>query len=430
MTPNLPDPFLPSGNRLRLLTAFLTLLTASVGGTATAEDWPCWRGPHRDGISRETGLLKQWPPGGPRQLWRAELSGGFSSVVVADGRLFTQTKEGNQEVVVCLDAATGKDLWRYRYDCDYTAYPTFTGGGRPQARTGPRATPTVEGDRVYTLGATGVLLCLEARTGKKVWQQDLLKIAGMNVPTHGFCGSPLIVGERIYLNPGGPKGKSLAALGKKDGSVIWQALDDPVGYACAVWAEVGGAPQVIFFTGVGVVGVAPADGRLLWRFPWKTRPPLHIATPIYTDGEVFVSSNYGTGGAVIRLRDRGEPETVWKSLAMQNHFSTSVLYEGHLYGVSEGRLRCVEFQTGAVKWSKDGLGRGSVALVDGRLIALGEYGPLILARATPTEYAEISRCQPLDKSTLTWTAPVVSGGRLFVRSENALLALDVRGEGK
>jgi outer membrane protein assembly factor BamB len=349
---------------------------------------------------------------------------------VADGRLFTQTKENNQEVVVCLDAATGKDLWRYRYDCDYAAYRSFTGGGRPQARTGPRATPAVVGDRVYSLGATGVLLCLETRTGKKVWQQDLLKIAGMDVPTHGFSGSPLVLGERIYLNPGGPKGKSVAALDTKDGSVVWQALDDPVGYACPVWAEVGGSPQVLFFTGAGVVGVAPKDGRLLWRFPWKTRPPLHIATPIYADGRVFVSSNYGSGGAVFRLRDRDEPETVWKSLAMQNHFSTSVLYEGHLYGVSEGQLRCVEFRTGAVKWSKGGLGRGSVALADGQLIALGEYGELILARAAPAEYTEASRCQLFDKSTLTWTAPVVSGGRLFVRSENALLALDTRGENK
>jgi outer membrane protein assembly factor BamB len=145
---------------------------------------------------------------------------------------------------------------------------------------------------------------------------------------------------------------------------------------------------------------------------------------------VFVSSNYGSGGALFRLTNQGEPDTVWKSLAMQNHFSTSVLYEGHLYGVSEGRLRCVEFQTGMVKWSRPGLGRGSVALADGHLIALGEYGEMVLARAAPAEYAEVSRCQVFDKGTLTWTAPVVSGGRLFVRSENALLALDLRGEGK
>jgi outer membrane protein assembly factor BamB len=418
------------GNLIRLVTTLLVFLASSAGRPARAEDWPCWRGPRRDGIARETGLLKEWPTSGPRQLWRAELSGGFSSVVVADGRVFTQTKEKNQEVVVSLDAATGKDVWRYRYDCDYGAYRTFTGGGRPQARTGPRATPTVDGERVYTLGATGTLLCLEAKTGKKVWQQDLLKIAAMNVPTHGYCGSPLVLGEHIYLNPGGPNGKSIAALDKKDGAVVWQALDDPIGHASPVWAEVGGTFQVIFFTGTGVVGVSPKDGQLLWRYPWKTTPPIHVATPIYADGKVFVSSNYGTGGALFRLTDKSEPETVWKTRVMQNHFSTSVLYEGHLYGISEGRLRCMDFLTGTVKWSKDGLGRGSLVLADGHLIALGEHGELVLARATPAEYAEISRCQVFDKQTLTWTGPVVSGGRLFVRCENALLALDLGGESR
>src|SRR5262249_39790568 len=153
---------------------------------------------------------------------------------------------------------------------------------------------TIDGDRVYTLGATGTLLCLEAKTGQKVWQQDLLQVAGRNCPTHGYSNSPLVVGDRIFVNPGGPKGKSIAALDKKDGSVVWQALDDPIGQSSPVWAEVGGSPQVIFFTGVGAVGVAPQDGKLLWRYPWKTQYDLNIATPIYADGKVFISSNYGT----------------------------------------------------------------------------------------------------------------------------------------
>src|SRR5207245_7063195 len=240
---------------------------------------------------------------------------------VADGNVFTQTKEDKQEVVVCLDAATGKDLWRYRYDCDYAAYPSFTGGGMPASRTGPRATPTVDGDRIYTLGSTGTLLCLEAETGKQVWQQDLLKIADRTCATHGYCGSPLVVGERIYLELGGEK-KAVAALDRKDGGVVWQALDDTLGQGSPIWALVNGVPQVIFFTGKGAVGVAPQDGKLLWRYPWTTRFDLNIATPIYADGKVFISSNYGTGAAVFRLTDKEEPETLWKSLAMQNHIST------------------------------------------------------------------------------------------------------------
>jgi outer membrane protein assembly factor BamB len=412
------------------LVAVVVLLSGWVPPQARAEDWPCWRGPQRDGISRETGLLKEWPKDGPTQLWKVDLSGGFSSVVVADGRLFTQTREKNQEVVVCLDPATGKDLWRYRYDCDYGAYPTFTGGGMPSSRTGPRSTPTVDGDRLYTLGATGVLLCLETKTGKKVWQQDLLAVAGISCPKHGYCGCPLVVGDRIYLNPGGPKGRSVAALDKKDGSVVWQALDDLIGQSTPVQVEGNSTSQVIFFTGTAAVGVQAKDGKLLWRYPWKTQHDLNIATPIHADGSVFISSNYGTGAVLFRLNGKSEPETVWKSSAMQNHFSTSVLYKGFLYGFSDARLRCVDFKTGRIQWDKVGVGKGSLVIADGQLIILGDHGQLVLARATPDKYTEVSRCQVFDKDTLTWTVPVVSGGRLFVRSQYSLLALDVGAKAK
>jgi outer membrane protein assembly factor BamB len=162
---------------------------------------------HKDGISRETGLLKEWPKDGPRQLWKVELSGGFSAVAVAGGKVFTQTKAEDQEIVLCFDAGTGKENWRYAYDCDYAAHPTFTGGGAPKARTGPRATPVVDGDCVYTLGATGILLCLEANTGKRIWRQDILKVSGHTCPVQGYCGSPLIVGQRIFVQPGGVAGQ-------------------------------------------------------------------------------------------------------------------------------------------------------------------------------------------------------------------------------
>jgi outer membrane protein assembly factor BamB len=392
---------------------------------ARAEDWPRWRGPRGDGISRETGLLKKWPADGLKQLWTADLSGGFSSVAVADGKVFTQTKEKNQELVLCLDAATGKEVWRYRYDCDYAAYKSFTGGGMPASRTGPRATPTVGGNRVYTLGATGILLCLDVKTGEKVWQQDLLKIGDSDCPRHGYCCCPLVVGDRIYVHPGGTKGKSIAALDKKDGSVVWQALDDPIGEGSPIWIEYDGKPQIIFFTGAGAVGVAPKDGQAIWRYPWKTQYDLNIATPIYADGSVFISSNYGTGAAVFRLTDKAEPETVWKEKSMQNHISTSVLYEGYLYGFSEQRLRCVDFKTGEVKWDKMGLGKGSLVVADGHLIVLGDHGELVLAKATPDKYTEESRFQVFDKEKLTWTVPVLSDRRLFIRHENALVAFEL-----
>jgi outer membrane protein assembly factor BamB len=410
------------------MTVALILLAMSPM-PARADDWPRWRGPRLDGISRETGLLAEWPKEGPKRLWKIPLSGGFSSVVVVNGRLFTQTKEKNQEVVVCLDAATGRDLWRYRYDCDYKAHRTFTGGGMPRSRTGPRATPAVDGGRVYTLGATGTLLCLEAETGKLVWRQELLKVGERTCPSHGYCGCPLVVGDRIYVQAGGANGKSLAALDKRDGAVVWQALDDGLSPSSPIWAEVGGAPQVIFFTGQRALGVNPDSGDLLWSYPWVTRYDLNIATPICAEGKVFISSNYGVGGAVIRVLG-GQPEKVWKGLTLQNHFSTSILYQGHLYGSSEQRLRCVDFETGKVKWDKTGLGRVSMVVADNRLIVLGDHGQLVLAGLSPTAYKEISRCQVFETKALTWTVPVVSDGRLFMRWENEMQALDLRRPGR
>ena len=308
-----------------VVTTFVTFFVWSAA-QSNAQDWPRWRGQHFDGVSRETGLLNPWPKEGPRQIWQVKLSGGFSTVAVADGRLFTQTKEGNHEVVLCLDAATGKELWRHRYAVNYDAHVTFTSGPRPDSRTGPRATPTVDGDRVYVMGATGILTALETKTGKVIWQQQMLRAAGKfpiadprstfppaEVPMHGISSSPLVVGQRLYVAPGGPSGKTLAALDKNTGKVIWEALDDGVGHASPIWAEVGGSPQLIFLTATAAVGLAPHDGRLLWRYPWKTTFDLNVATPVVADGQVFISSNYGKGGALetvvpLRTSQLGDPK--------------------------------------------------------------------------------------------------------------------------
>jgi outer membrane protein assembly factor BamB len=224
--------------------------------------------------------------------------------------------------------------------------------------------------------------------------------------------------------------QQLAALDKKDGTIVWQALDDGLSPGSPILAEIGGSPQIIFMTGQRALGVNPRDGELLWSYPWSTRYDLNIATPIYADGKVFISSNYGTGGALLRVDAKGPAQLIWKSLAMQNHFSTSILWQGYLYGSSEHRLRCVEFDAGKVKWDKTGLGRCSMVVADGRLIVLGDHGQLALLEPTPSAYTEVSRCQVFDRQTLTWTVPVLADGRLFLRSENQLLALDLRGAEK
>jgi outer membrane protein assembly factor BamB len=426
--------------RVRIVLAICGVILCSLP-QLSAQEWPRWRGARLDGVSTETGLLNPWPKDGPRQIWEAPLGGGFSTVSVSGGRVVTQTKDGDHEVVVALDAVTGKELWRHRYHADYGAYATFSGGPRPTSRTGPRATPTIDGDRVYAMGATGTLVALDVTTGRQIWQRQMLKPASSEppanrsafppaeVPMHGVTSSPLVVGDRLYVAPGGQSGKTLAALNKADGAVIWEALDDPVGHASPIVADIGGSPQLVFLTGIAAVGLAPQDGRLLWRYPWRTQFELNIATPIVADGQVFISSNYGKGGALLRPTDQTEPAKVWESLSMQNHFSTSVLYDGFLYGFSTTRLRCVDFRTGETRWDRIGFGIGSVIVADGNLIVLGEYGQLALAKATPEGYTEISRTQLFDDETLTWTVPVVSGGRLFVRHQFALIALDISTSG-
>jgi outer membrane protein assembly factor BamB len=384
-------------------------------------EWPQWRGPRADGVSRESGLLKSWPEGGPRVLWKAPLSGGFSSIAVAQGRVFTHTaKDKKAEIVLCFDAATGNEVWRYQYPCDYDLLV----GLRENYDSGPRATPAVDGDFVYTIGISGITLCLDAKTGKKIWQNELLQLADRKCPPQGYCSSPLVVGEHVYVHPGGCKGNSIAALKKTDGQLIWQALDDEPSYATPLVINFNGAPQIVYFTGQAAVSVHPQDGRVLWRIPWQTEPPIHGATPIYADGQVFISSNYGTGAALLRLRPEGNPDVVWKSRVMQNQYATSVLYQGYLYGFSGFRLRCIDFASGEPKWDKMGLGKGSLIVADGHLIVLTEKGDLILAEATPKEYVEKSRCKPMEG--VCCSVPIVAEGRLYLRNERVIMALDLK----
>jgi outer membrane protein assembly factor BamB len=385
----------------------------------SAADWPHWRGPHYDGISRETGLLKAWPQQGPKVLWEGKLTGGYSSLVVAGGRVFTQMKDNKEEVILCLDADTGNRLWQYRYPCDYADHPSLD----KRFLTGPKTTPAVDGDRVYNLGNTGLFHCLDIKTGKLIWKRDILKLADRTCPEYGYCNSPLIIGDVIYLHPGGQKGNSLAALNKHDGHVLWQALDDRIGWATPVYIHFNGAPQLVYFTGQGAVGVSPKNGQALWRYDWKTMFDINAATPIYAEGCVFISSNYNRGGALLRLQPNRDPDVVWKNLSMVNHFSTCVLFQGHLYGFSNDRLRCVEFATGKVKWEKLGLGRGSLLVADGHLIALGDQGTLVLAEARSDKYVEKARCTPL--SGTCWSVPVLANGKLYLRNEHKIMAADL-----
>jgi hypothetical protein len=398
-----------------------------------ANDWPQWRGPDRDGVSAETGLLTRWPEDGPEVLWRTKCGVGFSGVSVAGGRAYTlmQYKEGGEdrEAVVSWDANTkgeGKELWRYSYPCQ------FNNDQGP----GPRSTPTLDGDYVYAVGATGMLHCLKANTDKKdgelVWQHDLQKEFEARNPGWGVSFSPLVEGDLLLTTPGGRNGASVVAFHKRSGKVAWKALDDAVSYSSPIALTAAGKRQVLFFLASGLVSLDPETGQEYWRFPWKTSFDCNIATPIVVGNYVFISSGYAKGCALLEVvAEKGKPQVrlVYQGNRMCNHFASSVYYKEHLFGFNESTLICMEFRTGRVCWKEWGFKKGSLLVADGHLIILGEYGKLALARATPDGYRE-EAAHDFRTARRCWTVPYLADGKLFVRipegDEQQMLCLKLK----
>ena len=399
------------------------LLVACLVMPLAAADWPQWRGPQRDGISRETGLLDVWPQGGPSQIWKTQgLGQGYAALAIAQGKLFTQGQRGDRQFVLALDASTGKKLWE-----------TPSGPAFPQDKgDGPRGTPTVDGDRVFALGGEGTLVALNAKTGAVLWSMNVVQKYGGRVPYWGISESPLVDGSNLIVTPGGP-GAAIVALDKKTGNLVWKSQSDPAGYSSAITAEVGGIRQIIVFTGDGVVGLRANNGVLLWKYDKVSNRTANIATPIFHDGFVFVSSAYGTGCALLKLTAEGgtvKASEVYFSKEMQNHYSTSVLVDGNAYGfsnkISSSTLTALNVQTGQVEWRDRSVGKGSLTYADGKLHLLGEGGVVGLAEASPTGYKEKSRFNIPRGELPTWTPPVISGGRLYLREQDNLYCYDIK----
>ncbi|MCW5976606.1 MAG: PQQ-like beta-propeller repeat protein [Bryobacteraceae bacterium] len=403
----------------RVLSLFacagLCLAAARVGGA----EWPQWRGLHRDGKSPETGLLKAWPSGGPPLVWKTQgLGAGYSSFAVAEGRLFTQGQRDAKQYVMAFDVANGKKLWEVQ-----------SGGAYEERRgPGPRGTPTIEGDRLYSLSANGNLLCLETASGKTVWSMDLVRDLGGRIPHWGISESPLIDGENVIVTPGG-RGAAIAALNKSDGKLVWKSQSDEAGYSSPVAVETGGVRAIVVLTGNGVVAVSPRDGELLWRYDKVSNRTANIATPIVRGDHVFVSTDYGTGCALLKLTSSGrgmKASEVYFNREMRNHYSTSVLVGEYLYGFSSSVLTAMRFSDGEVAWRDRSVGKGSVIFADGHLYALGENGSLALVEATPEEYREKSRFEIARGAYPTWAPPVISGGKLYLREQDNLYCYDVQ----
>jgi len=386
---------------------------------ATAADWPQWRGPQRDGISRETGLLNEWPSGGPRQIWQTKgLGQGYSGLAIAQGRLFTQGQSADGQFVLALDIATGKRLWE-----------TPTGPAYAQDRgAGPRGTPTLDGDRLFAMAGEGTLISLDAQTGKVMWKMNVMEKFGGQVPHWGVSESPLVDGSNLIVTPGGP-GAAIVALNKKTGDLVWKSQSDPAAYSSAIEAEVAGIRQIIAVTADAVVGLRASNGALLWKYDKASNRTANIATPIFQNGLVFLSSAYGTGCALLKLTAQGDSvnaSEVYFTKEMQNHYSTSVVVDGNVYGFSNAILTAMNLQSGQVEWRDRSVVKGSVAYADGKLYLLSEDGVVGLAEATPAAYMEKSRFQIPRGEFPTWTPPVISGGRLYLREQDNLYSFDIR----
>ncbi len=394
------------------------------GASRTGLDWPSFDGSHRDNISRETGLLKEWPEGGPKLAWRVNgLGEGYSTVSVANGLVYTMGNVGQAEMVTAIKLDTGKIAWQ----------KPIAQASRAGGFNGPRSTPTVDGEVIYVLGGNGDLASMNAKSGKVNWQGNILKeFSGDNI-NWGICESVLIDGDQLICTPGGRQG-TIVAINKKSGKTIWKC-DVPgapqAGYASAIVADVGGVRQYIQFTSRNVVGVRAEDGAFLWSNDSSANGTANCSSPMYSEGMVFSATGYGKGGAMVELSSKGgktEASLGYHTNKMESHHGGMVLMDGMVYGASDpGVLRCIELKTGDVKWQNRSVGKGSITAADGHLYVRSEQGPVALVELTPTEYIEKGRFdQPNRSGAASWPHPVISNGKLFLRDQDLLLVYDVK----
>jgi outer membrane protein assembly factor BamB len=387
--------------------------TKTVGGY-----WTDFRGPKRDGVYDEMDILTSWPAQGLPQLWKQPVGGGYASFVAAGGRAFTIEQRRSQEVVAAYDLETGRELWTNAWDADFRE---SMGGD------GPRATPTWHEGRLYALGALGELRCLDARSGKLVWNRNILSDAQAGNVQWGMSAAPLVVDDKVIMLPGGQPGKSVVAYNKDTGATVWQALDDKQAYTSPVLVTLAGQRQILMVSAKRLAGLAPEDGKLLWDFPWATSYDVNSSQPLVIgENRVFISAGYGHGAALLEVARTGDGFTaklLWQNVNMKNKFNSSVYYQGHIYGLDEAILSCINAETGERNWKGGRYGYGQLLLASGHLIVLTEAGEVVLVKATPESHVEVSRFSAIEGRT--WNNPALANGRLLVRNTTEMACFKI-----
>ena len=392
----------PSARSLTTLAALVATAASSL-----AADWPNWRGPAYDGISKET----DWNPaavGGKKIAWEAKVGAGYSAVAVAAGKLYTAGNfNKNTDRISCLDALTGKEVWKYEYP--EALAPKYYSGGSS-------ATPTVHGGKVYYASKSGKVFCLDAATGKEIWKKEF----GTKDPTWGFSSSALIHGKAVIFNAGAAG----IAYDQETGKVLWSSDNDTCGYATPVPFTHKGKTALALFAKNTLTAVNADDGKPLWSTPWQTEHDVNAADPVISGTQAFITSGYGRGCSLVDFSG-AEPKKLWENKDMRSHMSGPVLIDGHLYGFDDMRLVCLDWKTGAKKWEEKSPKKGALMAAGDKLIILGEGGRLAIAKATPDAYQEIAGAQIVGGRC--WTMPILANGMIYARnSDGDLACVDVR----